>query len=190
MRALTIVAWLLTLACMAALWTVSFIGWRRTAPLRRGTCRASNAGSAPVTSRATLLPGVAGLLLAIAGATGFVRGSAAAGAVGVAGLLVAAAGFGAQVVGVQTLPEALVIRYRARPTFTLPWTACRSLGPPRWPLGGWRVAGDQGRILMPSDLLGQEHVLDVFVARAGLRYRDGAWVDPVADLRATRDPPR
>ena len=43
-----------------------------------------------------------------------------------------------------------------------------------WPVGGWRLAA--GPMLMPSDLWGQEGVLEVIVARAGLRSAGREWV--------------
>jgi hypothetical protein len=164
-------------ACLAALWLVSLVGWVRTRRLRRGHLPAARDRPVPAaTSPATLLPGATGLFLAVAGVTRLAdEWGLWPMILAVAGLGVAIPGFVARVERLEVRPDALVIRYRARPAFAVPWDTCRSVIPPRWPLGGWRVAGERSRILMPSDLLGQEQVLDAVIARAGLRYRSGAW---------------
>ncbi len=93
------------------------------------------------------------------------------------GVLVTVSGFMARVVSVEAAPAGVVIRYSRRRPFELPWGDLRMLRPPRWPLGGWRLMGDAGsRTLMPSDLLGQEWVLDAIIDRAGLRFGEGAWI--------------
>jgi hypothetical protein len=179
-------------AGLAALWSVSLVGWTRTRPLRRGALPAAGDRAGPAaTSHATFLPGATGLFLMVAGVVGLAGGwGLGAVVLTAAGLAVAIAGFAARVDRLELRPEAFVIHYRARPSFVLPWDECRSLSSPRWPLGGWRVGGDPARILMPSDLLGHEDVLGTIIARAGLLYRGGVWIRSNGDPGDESTPPR
>ncbi|HJP67130.1 MAG TPA: hypothetical protein VKA30_12615, partial [Actinomycetota bacterium] len=175
MRTVAMVSGGLAGLSVAGLWSVSIIGWVRTTALRRGSAAPIESAGGR-TSWTTVLPGVAGVLL-VAWGTATLAGGATPIAAGMmaAGLAVAVAGFVARVVAVEAGPSALKIRYAARSSFVVPWGSLHTLSPPRWPLGGWRVAGARGRVLMPSDVFARERLLDVIVARAGLRFRDGAW---------------
>jgi hypothetical protein len=176
---LTAIAASLVALSLAALWGVSFHGWMRTRELRRGrpgTPTPPHPLSAR-TSRTTLLPGVAGVLVVLTGAAGTVEGAWTWTVwLAIVGAPIATAAFVARVTELETSLDRLTIRYRARPAFFVPWSECRALIPPRWPLGGWRVDGPtEGRILMASDLLGHEDVLCRVIAGARLRFSDGAW---------------
>jgi hypothetical protein len=164
---------------IAMLWGVSVAGWNRTRRVRRGSL-GSPAPPTSVpgrTSLTTFLPGVAGILVVLTGLAGVVDGMGGWTIwLAVVGAPIAAAAFIARVTRLEPSTDRLVVRYRARPPFTVAWNECRGLIPPRWPLGGWRVDGPhESRILMASDLLGQEDVLRRVIAAADLRFVDGAW---------------
>jgi hypothetical protein len=174
----------LSVAALAALWTVSVIGWLRTRPLRRGKTSSPRAArprpAQARTSHATYLPGLAGVLLAVTGLLAAARGSGTWPlALTLVGLAIAWAGFAARVTALEVDANGFLIRYRARRPFALTWSEVRSLTPPRWPLGGWRVAGTrEGRMLMASDLFGFEDLLEQTIIRASLRYEEGGWRTP------------
>src|SRR5205814_390852 len=70
----------------------------------------------------------------------------------------------------------MVIRYARSPPHAVPWAGFVALRPPRWPMGGWRLDASAGsRSLMPSDLWGNEDVLDAIVERAGLTFDGRSW---------------
>lgn len=174
--------------CVGVVVAVGAVTWRRTAPLRKGRGppghRPRLIAETSRTSRATLVPGVAGgAAAAWATASGPPLGR---GTLAVGGILVAVSGVIARVTAVEVTPTGLVVRYAARRPFELPWGACRVLRPPRWPLGGWRVMGPAGnRALMPSDLLGSERMLDGIIGGAGLRFAGREWRRPTeADREA------
>jgi hypothetical protein len=141
----------------------------------------SSAGRRPTSERrssaATYLPGAVGLLLLAAGTLGAAQhlggwtiGLAAASA------LIAAAGFAARVTRIESCSDGVAVHYGWRPSFELAWHEVMALIPPRWPLGGWRLTGQgRARVLMPSDLWGQEALLDDVISQAKLRFKDGAW---------------
>ena len=92
---------------------------------------------------------------------------------------VAAAGFAGRVTRLRLDHTGLIVHYAWRPSFELRWHDVAAVVPPRWPLGGWTMTNQIGRrVLMPSDLWGQEAILEVFVARAGLRFAERAWRGP------------
>jgi len=142
------------------------------------------------TSPFALVPGFAGVLLALSALIGasphFVGGRGPpAGwvALAAAGAVVAALGFGGRVVHIRADDQGLRVEYRLRRPFELPWEDCTLLAPPQWPMGAWRVAGRVGHRgvacrLMPTDLLGHEFVLGLVVARAGLVFDGRAWTAP------------
>jgi hypothetical protein len=91
----------------------------------------------------------------------------------------AASGFRSRVTSVEVRDGGLLVRYRGRPSFVASWDRCRALLPPRWPPGAWTIVTEGGRRrLMPTDVLGQERVLDILVARSGLRFDRRSWRPP------------
>jgi hypothetical protein len=164
---------------MVAVVGMGAASWWRTAGFRIGRvpiARSPPLLDAPVrTSRATLIPGWAGVAALAWGGAGY--GSPGTRLVLVlGGLLVAVSGFAARVVALEIGRDRLIIHYSRRPAFCLSWAEIRMLGAPRWPMGGWRVLGERRRrTLMPSDLLGREWALSAVVQRAGLRFIEGVW---------------
>jgi hypothetical protein len=178
---LTVAALVLATLGLVILWGAGVVVWVRTRHLRRGTAEVP-AGSFPArTSATTLIPGLTGVMVMLAG-IGMIRsgrGGVVPWALATAGTLVGGSGFRARVTRVEIHPQGLVIRYRGRPPFEAPWGTCRALVPPRWPPGGWTIVTRHGRRrLMPTDVLGQERVLDLVVARSGLRFRRRRWRRP------------
>jgi len=177
---------------LAALSVVGWTTWRRTRPLRRGADPpatappATDAGS----SRTTFLAAWIGAWVAVGAAAarfaqaGVRAGSAAAVIVGLCGAFVLVDGLRSRVTCVAATGDRIRVGYAARPAWSPRWVDVIALTPPRWPLGGWRVRALAGsRTLMPSDLLGREHVLALAIAAAGLRFDGRAWI-----ARAARQP--
>jgi hypothetical protein len=126
-----------------------------------------------------LLAGFAGLSLVAVGALGLRRGLVPAAGVMAPGMFIAVSGFAARVVALASTVEGLVIRYAARRPFLVPWSGCVELRPPRTPLGGWRLSTRRGsRTLMPTDVLGQERVLDALIMGSGLVFQGRSWRAP------------
>jgi hypothetical protein len=148
------------------------------------------------------VPFAAGAAMAIAGASaaavrrvvaGSGRGPPADIGLIVVGCLVAALAWAGRVTGFVAGDTALAIRYRARRAFVAPWADVLELVPPRWPLGGWSLAVAFGsrvarRVLMPSDVLGNEALLALVIERAGLSFDGRRWTRPPA-LRSPRASP-
>lgn len=166
----------------AALTAAGGLSWSRTRRLRAGGLPTTGPGGAPgppATSRATHLAAGCGWCVAALGALApwspqgrllLVAWGAAAAAAGTIG----------RVTSLRAGPSGLDVGYRGRAAFRPSWSEVTALRAPRWPLGGWRVDTARGaRTLMPSDLLGHEHLLATVVARGGLRF-DGhrSWVRP------------
>ena len=166
---------------MIALATVGWVSWRRTAPLRSGRSQGS-IGSLPTlirSSRTTFLAAAAGASLAMTGGVAIARSPTRPIAllVSALGAWIVAAGLWSRVTGFEALGAGLVLRYGQRPPFHLTWAECRSLRPPRWPMGGWRLATERGnQTLMPSDVLGNEWMLDHLVRSAGLSFDGRRWI--------------
>jgi hypothetical protein len=98
-------------------------------------------------------------------------------AVGGAGCLIAVSGFRSRVRALGVRGPDLVVLRAGRPPFVLAMEAVTTLQPPRMPLGGWTVRAGARRItLMPSDLWGNEDVLDVLAG--AIRFDPGRqrWV--------------
>jgi hypothetical protein len=178
---LAVAALALAVLGLAALCAAGMAVWVRTRRLRHGAAHFP-AGSLPSrTSATTLVPGLTGAMVTLAG-VGLLRAGrdgAAPWILTTAGTLAAGSGFRGRVTRVEIHPGGLMVRYRARPPFEAAWGACRALLPPRWPLGAWTIVTDRGlRRLMPSDVLGIERALDVLVARSGLCFRRRRWRRP------------
>jgi hypothetical protein len=178
---LTVAAVALAVLGLAALCAAGMVVWVRTRRLRHGAAQVP-AGSLPSrTSATTLLPGLTGVMVMLAG-VGLLRAGrdgATPWILATVGTVAAGSGFRARVTGVEIHPGGLMVRYRGRPPFGMAWVTCRALLPPRWPLGAWIIVTDRGRRrLMPSDVLGIERALDVLVDRSGLRYRRRRWRRP------------
>lgn len=171
------------LGCWTALAMIGATSWARTTPLRRGRSPPDRIPlSGGRTSRATCLPGAAGLCLAgaaLGAAWGHLASPIALSALGGVGAFVVATGFRSRVRAVEANPDGLVLRYSARAPFAARWCDVTRLSPPRVPWGGWRIhttlspEGDPrhvGRTLMPSDLLGRESFLSAVIQRSALRF--------------------
>jgi hypothetical protein len=177
MDLIRVAAPLLLAGDVAALGAVGTIVRRRTRAVRRGTL----AGPRPSwgerrTSRTTHLAWAGG---AAAGLWAVSLGGIAAPALGAAAAFVAATGVAHRVIRLDVAPDGLTVHYAARAARCVHWDRCRSLRPPRGPLGAWRIdAGDVVATLMPSDLLGNEPVLAEVTRRAGLAFGRGAWRRP------------
>ena len=181
---LVVLRWIapgLFLICVAVVAAVGIVSWGRTAPIRRGRGpprrRPLPVAQASRTSRASFVPGLAGTAALAWSETAQFGPPALQIVLALGGALVAVSGFTARVASLDVAGGGLTVRYTARPPFKVSWSDLRELRPPRWPLGGWRLIGEaRSRTLMPSDLLGQEGVLDAMIDRAGLRFGEGAWI--------------
>ena len=171
---------------VAAFWALvlglcgtGLISWRRTRPIRAGLAATELAlPIAARTSRSTFLAASAGATVALAGAVRVARGPPFPVALTLAafGIGVAAAGVWARVSEIDVEESGLAVLYAGKRAFRMPWAECRALRPPRWPLGGWRLEAEGGtRVLMPSDLLGNEDLLDLVVLSVGLSFDGRAW---------------
>jgi hypothetical protein len=166
---------------VAVLLAVGVVSWFRTGPLRRGAIpQARDPPETSSTSLATYLASMAGVAAAAWGAVVSVGGGQRTAGIPlvVAGLFIAVAGSAARVAGFGASALGLEVRFARGPRFGASWTELESLGPPRTPLGGWRLTTVHGvrSTLMPSDLLGHEDVLVLIVHRAGLRFDGRRWV--------------
>ena len=167
-------------ASLVALSATNLVVWRRTAGRRRGRSPPPwppSAGSLlAVSSRATWLPGMAGLGAAGAGLLLLERSSIIGVPLAAWGRFIAVTGFGWRVTGLEIADTGLTVRFGHRPSFTLAWADCTELQPPRTPFGGWKTSGrGSSATLMPSDLVGVEWVLDGAVRNSGLQFGDGSW---------------
>jgi hypothetical protein len=176
---------------IAALAVVGAVVWRRTSPLRSGraspTPEAHDLPAAATTSRATLIPSAGGLaIVVVAAALAFDASgsgrSPPAGAIvlALAGGAIWWAGFATRVTALRAGPGGLTITWHSRRPLSMAWEACSELRSPRWPLGGWTVRGSRdgrviARLLMPSDILGNEAILVAVVARAQLSFDGRSW---------------
>jgi hypothetical protein len=185
-------------ATFAGLFAVGLTGFRRTRRLRHGHRGPGPAVRRPVarpvapTSRTTHLAGAGGLLVALLAVVGAPRTPPWATAVAMAwGALIAATGIAGRVAALEVRDEGLTIRYERRPPFRLPWPDLRRIRPPATPLGGWRLEGVSGsRTLMPSDLLGNEAVIETGILRAGLAFDGRCWRAPDVAARPPVGPAR
>ncbi len=179
---LTVASLALAAVGVVALWLAGFVVWIRTRHLRRGAVRVPAARFPARTSATTLIPGLTGILVMLAGA-GLLRAGrtgAAPWIVVAAGGLVGGSGFRARVTRVEVQDRGLLVRYTGRRSFVASWERCRALLPPRWPPGAWTIVTDRNRCrLMPTDVLGQERLLDLLVARSGLRFDRRTWRLPL-----------
>jgi hypothetical protein len=170
---------------------VGLLVWRRTAPVRRRRPSREIAQPLLITAQAERGPqssvaahrtparasptthlawvGGTGLLLALVAriADGPGAGLVTWGGMALAALVVVS-GWRDRVTFFRIGDESLGIERAHRRPVLIPWDSLRWVGPPRTPLGGWRIEGARDRItLMPSDLLGRETVLDDVVLRLG-----------------------
>lgn len=184
-------------ATVAALFATGVASWHRTSALRRGTGRASGSRTIHVpgahrTSRLTSLAAAAGAALLTVGIGQALvsphRWVLAAVSL-TAGVFVARSGMHMRVTVIELGFHGMVIRYARSPPHPVPWIGLMALGPPRWPMGGWRLDASAGsRSLMPSDLWGNEEVLDAIVERAGLIFDGRSWSRLVHDTATRRQP--
>jgi hypothetical protein len=108
-------------------------------------------------------------------AVGRAGGVAAGGFVLVSGLV-------ARVTRLSSLPDRVVVRRAALGDREARLARVVRVVPPRWPVGAWRILGDERAIsLMPSDLLGAEEALAGLVRGAGLRFDGRTWRRPGTD---------
>jgi hypothetical protein len=133
-------------------------------------------------SRTTFLASAAGVIVAVAGGLSVARGppNPIALLVSALGVWIVVAGLWSRVTGFEALDSGLVVRYGRQRPFHVTWAECRSLRAPRWPMGGWRLEGERTRCtLMPSDVLGNEWMLDLLVRSAELSFDGSRWIrDP------------
>jgi hypothetical protein len=177
---------------LGALAVVDVRSWCRTDRLRHGIASAAPPSSQAAvharTSRLTLLPGWAGVAGACTGlAAGVGRNTLLwyfTALLLAGGAIVALTGFRSRVRSLGLSEEGLVVGYAHRRAAVVPWSLCRTLVPPRWPGGGWRVA--PGPMLMPSDLWGQEAVLEELIARVGLAFDGRRWVSRTTSISRER----
>jgi hypothetical protein len=174
-------------ACIIILLRVGLSCWRRTARLRCGDAAALRLQPrTPVaggrTSMLTYAPAIAGVavvamcaLAAISMAHPFVALGLAAG-----GFVVAVSGLWGRVTAINFNQDGVIVHYAWRGPFSVRWTECSAIRPPRWPLGGWEIrrADGHARLLMPSDLLGLERLLAQAVARSHLVFDRRGWLRP------------
>ena len=168
---------------------VGAVVWVRTSGLRAGRPepgrQAVTFGDVAATSRTTVIPAAGGLGIVAAGALGTLEAlGKGRGSPPLALILACGAvwwgGFAGRVTGLRAGPAGLTIRWRRRPGLSMAWASCSELRPPRWPLGGWTVRGSVGgldvaRMLMPSDLMGNEAFLASVVAHARLAFEGRTW---------------
>jgi hypothetical protein len=137
-------------------------------------------------SRTTFLAAAAGASLAIAGGVAVARSppNQIALVLAALGVWILAAGLLSRVTGLEVTHSGLVVCYGLRHPFRLTWVQCRSLRPPRWPMGGWRLGTEQeSRTLMPSDVLGNEWMLDHLVRCAELSFDGRKWIGMSSNRR-------
>jgi hypothetical protein len=168
-------------ALMTALGIVGWASWRRTTRLRKGTSPDQPASKPDIvrSSRTTFLAAATGASVAIAGGLSVARNppNPIALVVSALGVWILAGGLWSRVAGFETFGSGLVLHYGRRHSFRVIWAECRSLRPPRWPMGGWRLATEGGsQTLMPSDVLGNEWMLEHVVRSAGLSFYGRKWI--------------
>jgi hypothetical protein len=153
---------------------VGAVAWNRTRAIRHGSAGGAGPASARTsTSPATFLPALAGAAALAAGsAMVAARRAAPLGiAVAGAGVFIAVSGLAGRVTELDLSESGLSIRYAGRTTFSSSWREVLALRSPRTPLAGWRLETACGRrTLMPSDIVGNEALLVLFVAWAGLEF--------------------
>jgi hypothetical protein len=164
-----------------ALGVVDALSWKRTHRIRAGGLP-SQAAPSPTTFRrassTTFLASGCGFTLLLTAIThdGGLRWPAVP--LAAVGLLVVVTGWVWRVSGYDSRPNYLVIRCAAAAPWTMAWRDCRELRPPRCFLTGWRMTSSRGgrRSLMPSDVFGNEWVLDAIVQLGGLSFDGRTWV--------------
>ena len=174
---------------LVCLWLVGMVVWTRTRPLRRGEPPRPPAGPRRTrTGAATHLAWAGGAALAAWGWLSASGGRPWGWGFAAGGLVVVATGWARRVTEVAARPSGMRIGYRTGRAFELRWEDCRSVRPPRTPLGAWRIEGRAGsRSLMPSDVLATRWALETTIAQPGLVFRSGAWRRPgLAGVTAPR----
>jgi hypothetical protein len=171
---------------------VALAQWRRTGPLRHGRVAGAEWPTEPITlrtSRLTLVPALGGLAVTAAGLTVAIGNAVGPGeahavpavALAASGSIIAWAGWSGRVIALRVRPGGLSVVYRRRRAFDVPWNTLQRVAAPRWPLGGWRLTIRSGatdgdhRTLMPSDVIGNEWVLEAAVSVAQLGYDGRGW---------------
>jgi hypothetical protein len=170
--------------CVGILVTLGSLSWRRSHGLRMGrpirepgSARPGPAAELRPASGWTYVAGASGLAAAGCAIAWIAGGDVARLAVGGAGCLIAVSGFRSRVRALGLRGPDLVVLRAGRPPFVVALEAVTALEPPRTPLGGWTVRAGARRItLMPSDLWGNEDVLDLLAG--AIRFDPGGrwWV--------------
>jgi hypothetical protein len=173
------------LVVTAGLVALDLVSWHRIAPVRKGRIiRARDPPSDAFSfscSRATFLPSVAGVAAMAWGLAWIHPAGGGAFLLGLlqvaAGAFIVVAGLSGRVTGVRADRDGLVVTLARRPPFRASWDELQALVPPASPVGGWLLVDGHGKrsSLMPSDVWGQEDLLERIVVSAALRFDGRGW---------------